>query len=199
MSALTVPLRIKRVSVATSFVEDCDDAGLSDFATRVHLAAILWTSRRGLPTVDEYDIPRFTGKTHEERMAAVDDLVSAGFWERVGAESWAIIHGMPERRAPRPQDLPNCADGTWSGSADLDRNDPAPPTGMSVVYMLIDDRRVVYVGSTNDFRARLRCHVAEKQFSTWKAKDYVTRSNAYRAEFELIRQARPPLNIVHNR
>ena len=199
MSALTVPLRIKRVSVATSFVEDCDDAGLSDFATRVHLAAILWTSRRGLPTVDGRDLQRFADKTHGERMSAIAELMSAGFWDPSGPDNWVIIHGMPERKDPRPQDLPNRAGGTWAGNAVLYRYDPAPPAGVSVVYVLADAQRIVYVGSTNDFRARLRCHVADKQFLTWQAKDYLTRSNAYRAEFELIRKLRPPLNIVHNR
>ena len=100
--------------------------------------------------------------------------------------------------APSMRDMPNAGDGIWEGLFPLDSRDPAPPHPVPVVYSLFDDDGLCYVGSTDDFRTRLRAHrKGGKVFTGWTAQAFRSRREAYTVERSLITRYRPRLNTTH--
>ena len=88
------------------------------------------------------------------------------------------------------------ADGCWSGTYPYRYGQGVPPDGQPVVYWLTDAEGVdCYIGSTEKFRKRLKCHrIDGKEFVAWRAVPYPTRQAAYDAEDALLRAAKPYLN-----
>lgn len=88
------------------------------------------------------------------------------------------------------------AEGMWSGPWPLAYETNYPPRQQSVVYALFDsDDLVVYVGSSENFRERLKQHRKDgKIFSSWTAHPCETRDEAYRVEAEFLQGHMPILN-----
>lgn len=88
------------------------------------------------------------------------------------------------------------ADGIWRGAYPLDPAERYPRLGTNVVYVLFDDTNVpCYVGSTDDFRGRVRAHHHQgKQFVRWMAYPCRDREAAYDLEVRLLREHKPYLN-----
>lgn len=87
------------------------------------------------------------------------------------------------------------SDGNWRGTYPFEGSG-TPPHKVSVVYVLFDEHNVpCYVGSTSQFRIRLRSHDREgKQFVRWLAYPCADRDRAYELEDRLLRQHKPYLN-----
>lgn len=81
-------------------------------------------------------------------------------------------------------------------SVELGVMEPAPPVGVSVVYVLFDVwNEPAYVGSTQDFRVRLAVHRKEKPgLLTWTAFPCADREAAYVLENRLLKEYKPHLN-----
>lgn len=88
------------------------------------------------------------------------------------------------------------SDGNWRGTCPLPSRDSSPPTGQSVVYVLFDAENVpCYVGSTEDFRPRLKAHLRDgKPVVRWLAYPCADREAAYVLETRLLRERKPYLN-----
>lgn len=107
---------------------------------------------------------------------------------------------MPERLQARRvyhlgSNLPDI-DGNWRGLCPLSPREPAPPNGQSVVYVLFDAENVpCYVGSSEQFRTRLKNHVRDgKPVASWAAYPCADREAAYVLEERLLRERKPYLN-----
>lgn len=89
-----------------------------------------------------------------------------------------------------------CAVGSWSGCFPFGDGEPTPPYQFSVVYVLFDARNTpCYVGSTENFRSRIRAHAREgKQFVRWSAHPCTDRESAYQLEDRLLHEHKPYLN-----
>lgn len=85
---------------------------------------------------------------------------------------------------------------TWTGCFPIAHNDPIPPRGTSVVYVLFDaNNEPAYVGSTENFLARMKAHCLEKPgLANWIAYRCRDRNHAYQLEDRLLKQHMPRLN-----
>mgnify|MGYP001409889242 CR=1 FL=1 len=105
----------------------------------------------------------------------------------------------PELSAARllhtARNIPN-GDGYWHGEYPLPEGTRAPSDGINVVYVLYDARNVpCYVGSTGQFRTRIRTHHSQgKPFVRWLAYPCRDRAHAYQLEDQLLRECKPYLN-----
>lgn len=92
---------------------------------------------------------------------------------------------------------PNGPNGTWHGPSLMDSTSPAPVEGTAVVYVLYDAALTpIYVGSTSNFRARIKAHRRTKTFEYWTAQPCVDREHAYAMEAAAIRHHQPILNAA---
>jgi hypothetical protein len=113
---------------------------------------------------------------------------------------WTDIVGVSTAGLCRPELMtryqPNMPDGSWRGPFPLRDTEHRPRAGVNVVYALYDRQdEPCYVGSTGDFRARLRAHKADgKRFTTWAAWPCKDREEAYQREVQLLRASMPYLN-----
>lgn len=84
---------------------------------------------------------------------------------------------------------------TWVSYTASDEN-PMPPRGQSVVYILYDGASTpCYVGSSLDFSARLKWHLKDgKPVVVWVAYPCADRDAAYALEDRLLKQHMPYLN-----
>jgi len=91
---------------------------------------------------------------------------------------------------------PNGPAGTWVGSYPIGEKDPTPPPGSFIVYVLFDaTNEPIYVGSTGDFRVRLKQHhKKQKPFVYWQAYAVEDRESAYQLEERLLRERLPRMN-----
>lgn len=110
-------------------------------------------------------------------------------WNAVMPIKWQQMHN-----AVRWQ--PNEMTGTWSGTWPLSDRDHRPAPRVSVVYVLFDaHNEPIYVGSTADFRIRLKAHAKDgKPFVRWQAYPSADREAAYLLEDRLLRERKPRLN-----
>lgn len=81
------------LKLSDDFGDDCARARLSDAAFRTHVEGLIWAMRRendGL--LDEIDVRRFaeTGDPHK----AIQELVNAGWWQRLPQGRLQIVHAM---------------------------------------------------------------------------------------------------------
>ena len=100
-------------------------------------------------------------------------------------------HGSWTNYDPRWSDsLPD-----WISATPSDDN-PMPPRGQSVVYILYDGSSTpCYVGSSGDFPARLKWHLKNgKPVVVWIAYPCDSREAAYALEDRLLKQYMPYLN-----
>jgi hypothetical protein len=86
---------------------------------------------------------------------------------------------------------------SWSGHFPFQEADRLPPPGTCLTYVLFDEaRRPCYVGSTFDFRTRVRAHAKRGvRWSTWQAFRCRDRDHAYEVEERFLQQHKPYLNI----
>lgn len=91
---------------------------------------------------------------------------------------------------------PNGPEGTWVGPWPCPESEPYPIRGVAVVYVLFDAlNNPCYVGSTDQFRARMSHHVKDgKAFCSWQAYPCPTREAAYVLEERLLNERMPNLN-----
>lgn len=89
-----------------------------------------------------------------------------------------------------------CAAGSWSGCFPFVDEEATPPYQFSVVYVLFDAENIpCYVGSTENFRSRVRAHARDgKRFVRWSAHPCADREAAYQLEDRLLREHKPYLN-----
>ena len=92
---------------------------------------------------------------------------------------------------------PNEPDGSYSGAWPLIATTARPPRDLAVVYVLRNLRgRAVYVGSTDNFGARLKAHQASgKTWATWTALPCADRQEAYEVEEQYLAEYMPHLNV----
>lgn len=92
--------------------------------------------------------------------------------------------------------LPNGPEGSWVGLNPCGSKEPAPTQGVAVVYVLFGpDNEPCYVGSTDNFRQRIKAHVQDgKDFASWQAHPCRDRWHAYEVEDRVLRQHMPYLN-----
>lgn len=110
---------------------------------------------------------------------------------------WNSMVPVPWARMQRAYEwLPNGPAGTWAGRWPLDNASTSPFPGLSVVYVLFDGRNEpVYVGSSGNFRERLKRHMKDgKNFIFWQAYPASNREAAYELEVKLLREHLPKLN-----
>lgn len=89
----------------------------------------------------------------------------------------------------------NAGKGVWRGSSPLGLKDQAPRKGVFIVYILFDhDANPCYVGSTGDFRTRLKAHRRDKPVRWWTAYECPDRQGAYAMEKRLLQEHMPYLN-----
>jgi hypothetical protein len=96
---------------------------------------------------------------------------------------------------PRPGRHDPGHDGTWAGSWPMNFETNYPAKGQPVVYFLRIDGDVAYIGSTDDFRQRLKFHARTKEWTAWNAVHCESRGLAYDLEAEMILKYAPPLNL----
>jgi hypothetical protein len=114
----------------------------------------------------------------------------SALWDEAVPEHHARV-GNLSRQALR--NVPNNGE-SWVGEWPIGQN-PYPPNGTSVVYVLVDHENVpCYVGSTFRFKTRLKAHRPQKQFVRWMAYPCQDREDAYLLEEKLLAEHKPYLN-----
>lgn len=124
-----------------------------------------------------------------ERIRAGKVLGSRKAWDQHISLKWLKMQYLKRQ-------LPNGPEGTWVGSNPCASDDPAPTEGIPVVYVLFDEtNEPCYVGSTDNFRQRLKAHAKDgKQFARWQAHPCTDREQAYELEVRLLKERMPRLN-----
>jgi hypothetical protein len=91
---------------------------------------------------------------------------------------------------------PNGTEGTWIGTWPLATDAVAPLSGVPVVYVLFGpDNEPCYVGSSAQFRQRIRQHAKDgKIFTSWQAYPCQDREHAYELEVRVLRERMPSQN-----
>lgn len=120
-------------------------------------------------------------------------------WDDAGLKpSVASLRG---KRRHSVMHAPNGPHGTWVGTWPLgewpyDDTVVLPRFGQPVVYVLFDaDNVPCYVGSTGEFKTRLKSHVRDgKPVARWVAHPCNDRESAYILEEKLLREHKPYLN-----
>jgi predicted GIY-YIG superfamily endonuclease len=122
-------------------------------------------------------------------LPSVEDLRS--IWAETIKYTPTGPHGSWTNYDPRwDRSLPD-----WVSCTPSDEN-PMPPRGQSVVYVLYDRFGIpCYVGSTGDFPQRLKWHLKDrKPVVVWVAFPCDNREAAYSLEDRLLKQHMPYLN-----
>lgn len=88
----------------------------------------------------------------------------------------------------------NDGEGRWCGTWPLGAEDKRPASGTWIVYQLLDGDSLLYIGSTGDFRTRLKAHEREKSFNSWRASRCDNEAHCRALETVLIDRYRPLLN-----
>jgi hypothetical protein len=110
--------------------------------------------------------------------------------------------GHKQTPTPKPALRPEIhepgEDGQWRGPWPLAADTTYPPPDQNVVYVLrAANDLAVYVGSTNNFRARMKAHQAGgKSWTTWTAHPCESREEAYEVENEFLHEYMPHLNVA---
>lgn len=100
-----------------------------------------------------------------------------------------VLAGVARRAALHARN----EDFGWSGGYPLG-DQPRPPTGQAVVYVLYQATEPIYLGSTAHFGSRLSQHRHDKQIDRWIAYPCADRAAAYALEDKLLREQFPRLN-----
>lgn len=119
-------------------------------------------------------------------------VADAGFSKR-----WDALHSVKSVSIHQAsKTMPPGSNESWNGLFPLGQHDPAPPKGVSVVYVLFDgDAEPCYVGSTHRFRNRLKQHFrAGKLFVSWQAFPARDRQAAFELETKFLNAYKPYLN-----
>lgn len=146
------------------------------------------------------------GRVSEDEIvdAAMDVAVSghlpAGWMARwsaaFGLNIRALVHQRQYQAKHSEKHQQNAGHG-WVGTCDAaGASFPRPAKGQCVVYVLFDaTTEPVYVGSTQDFSARIRAHQRDgKPVAHWRAVPYTTREDAYAAEEAMLQTVKPMMN-----
>lgn len=116
--------------------------------------------------------------------------------------SWQRVRSAAEQQRQWSEQYDeNVRLGFWSGAIPLTGGYPVPRRGVSVVYVLFDmNNRPCYVGSTDDFKRRLKQHCREKaDLARWMAYVCPTRDDAYQLEVKLLNEHKPYMNKKRGR
>lgn len=118
-------------------------------------------------------------------------------FRKVQAEANRIRQWKAHGRAHAP----NAPAGTWAGTIPCGADQPTPRRGTAVVYVLFDaTNEPAYVGSTEDFRTRMKTHRREKPgLVRWMAYRCTDREAAYVLEDRLLKEHKPRLNRKRGR
>lgn len=117
-----------------------------------------------------------------------------GLWNHnVPIRAEQIAH-RARQSISNPRWQPNGPEGSWAGDYPIG-NGSRPPDGQNVVYVLFDAQNTpCYVGSTKDFKTRLKVHARTKKFVRWAAYPCADREAAYLLEERLLAEHKPYLN-----
>jgi predicted GIY-YIG superfamily endonuclease len=113
------------------------------------------------------------------------------------ATTWNELIGIRwQRMIQLSKQLPNGPEGNWVGEYPFHPETVAPIHGVAVVYVLFDEtNEPCYVGSSNNFRQRLKAHAKDgKHFARWHAHPCRDREHAYQVEDRLLKEHKPRLN-----
>lgn len=91
-------------------------------------------------------------------------------------------------------ETPNAGEDRWGGPWPLTDGCHVPPAKTPVVYKLLLDDQMQYIGSSINLVSRLGNHGQDKKFDHWAAFGCPTIEAARRIEIGLIDAYRPPLN-----
>ena len=84
--------------LAETFGDECEGAGLSDAAFRLHVEALLWTMRRVTGgRLTPRDVRRLS--TSETTAASVAELLAVNYWQALG-DGYLIRHHMEHQPDP---------------------------------------------------------------------------------------------------
>jgi len=110
-------------------------------------------------------------------------------WNEIMPVNWHRMHELPKWQ-------PNGPAGTWVGSWPIGKADQVPAPKAFVLYVLFDSHNEpIYVGSTGNFRTRLKTHFRQgKPFVRWQAYAVADREAAYQLEEKLLRERLPRFN-----
>lgn len=117
---------------------------------------------------------------------------------RVRSEAQRIRYWREEYDRNRPN---GPASNTWAGTWPVTRDQPTPRAFLPVVYVLFDGaNEPAYVGSTEDFRTRMKVHQREKPgLARWMAYRCADREGAYVLEDKLLKEHKPRMNKKRGR
>lgn len=124
-----------------------------------------------------------------EAVREVNVLGSRKAWDKNIETGWLKMKYLNRQLANGPE-------GTWIGESPCASDAPAPTEGIPVVYVLFDDTNApCYVGSTDNFRQRIKAHAKQgKHFARWQAHRCRDREHAYELEVRLLKENKPYLN-----
>jgi hypothetical protein len=133
---------------------------------------------------------------------AAHACATKGFHERWREITGRTHAGLATRIAHRARltaltNAPNGPGGhCWTGITPIGPDEPRPPVGLPVVYVLYgSDGQPIYAGSTDNFHRRLNSHIRDGKLPwTWMAYPCDTREQAYEIEDRNIKVAPLPLN-----
>lgn len=173
-------------------------------ATNQHIALLLEREQRLAKARDEAQAQMFHRIGSAHRCGEIDDYQLLEIFEALRTDNvpgsrkhWdaSVERGWLKMKFLRGQ-LPNGPAGSWVGPNPCGRTDPAPTEGISVVYVLFDERNgPCYVGSTDNLRQRIKAHARDgKRFVRWQAHRCQDREHAYQLEEQLLQQNMPYLN-----
>lgn len=67
------------------------------------------------------------------------------------------------------------------------------------VYFLFQDDELMYIGTSSLILRRLHAHLRTKDFNNYAFISCETREEANTLEVEMIKQYKPPLNVIHKK
>jgi hypothetical protein len=85
--------------LSETFADECESAGLSADAFRLHVEALCWTMRRvSGGRLTGRDVRRLSSA--DRTATAVAELLAVGFWVAVGEDGYVIRHHMQHQPEP---------------------------------------------------------------------------------------------------
>lgn len=82
-----------------TFGDECETAGLSDAAFRLHVEALCWTMRRVTGgRLTQRDVARLAST--DRTAAALAELLAVGYWITLGESGYLIKHTMQHQPEP---------------------------------------------------------------------------------------------------
>lgn len=200
--------RLECISVglySSSVINDLPEALAASISSSLQHASNLLRKQRTLAAATEETFVQLihrigaahrAGDITDDQLCDVLAAMRAVSYQPLGRLWNDVIDISWQKLAYRITQRPNGPEGTWVGEYPFPQGSIAPPTDVPVVYVLFDDHNEpVYVGSTHNFRDRMRDHRKDgKRFVRWQAYPCNDREAAYQLEERLLREHLPSLN-----